>query len=99
MFFALAGYISKQELNHNLYSERKEQEDENWNNYHPKLLKAHKASLPPEDGELCSNCATPMVNPIRCLDCGPNVFFCSKCSSQFHLVLQFHRPFEWKVSN
>jgi len=63
---------------------------ENWKGILPKLLKIMVENNAPDKKYKCSKCENHAI--VRCLDCGPNIYFCSYCEDLFHHNINiFHR--------
>lgn len=78
------------------YKERRIELSKSWRQIEPKLLNIGSQYFYPASFECCvCNCKVP--NIIRCLDCGPNVYYCNNCVEDKHTYTVFHRPDIWKV--
>ena len=95
--------IDEEEELRSRYERRRINEGECWKSLQDKLVKTYievSAMLPDqccvkcvEDGRLQARSAK-----IRCLDCGPNQFFCHQCAEELHLTRNlFHVVELWKV--
>lgn len=81
-----------------LHTKRKEKAAIKWDEIHQTALTVmiEESSLPSHIN--CFVCGIESVI-VRCLQCGPQHFFCEKCATDFHTYALFHHcPELWKVS-
>ena len=87
------------------YETRRINEGESWKSLQDDVVKTYiENSAMPLD-QLCVKCvedgrpqASLQSAQIRCLDCGPNQFFCHQCAEKLHLTRNlFHVVEVWKV--
>ena len=78
------------------YLQRQKRASEAWTEIREPLRMAYVESSVPGIECQCIICNLPAT--FMCRQCGPQVFYCAKCTeSQHSLVNIFHRPQLWKV--
>ena len=80
-----------------LHEISQKQATESWNRIRPELLKVAIASEAMPDNQKCLLCSIEDAS-CRCLQCGPNVFFCRNCFAAAHRQVNvFHTGEIWQV--
>ena len=63
---------------------------ENWNSITEIIFNGIIESQGFSENSLCIKCKKTAF--LRCLDCGPNIYFCYECDTYFHNIINiFHR--------
>src|SRR5436190_6980645 len=82
--------ISNSNITKDSYRNAQESLIENWKQISPKLFKIMVENNALDKKRKCSKCENDAI--LRCLDCGSDIYFCSRCEDLFHNNINvFHR--------
>lgn len=77
-----------------LYEERLQQRNDAWKELKPKFAEVFVEQAYPATF-LCSLCGEESESIHRCLDCGPNAYYCPACDKKIHHFIVLHQPEQW----
>ena len=88
------------------YERRRIKEGECWKSAQDELVKTYIENSAILPNQICVKCvedgrphSNVPIADIRCLDCGPNKFFCHHCAEKLHKTRNLFHVFEvWKVN-
>ena len=89
--------IEQDQPTSSIYSIKQQSTAAAWEPLRTRLLQCGVEEQSMAEDKECNRCNS-TVATIRCLDCGPRVYYCPKCCIESHSLNWFHKPEIWQVS-